>query len=421
MRQLVWLPILLLAGMASLFSGCQTTEYLSNKNLEYLYNDKEKGPRPELHIFHPSKERSKLFVKVPTEDLAFSGSSGAEARARFRITYRIYKNYEYRTLFDSSQAEVSITKDRLSTDAHTTAFRIPKADQYYLVAVKVKDLVAERDAQAFLYYRPYSQAGDQYYLVKKAATSQLHMKPYLPKNQQVRIEPTNDADSLLVSRYNAAAFRPAAPPFEEDYTNKELFGLNPDSTFTIASDQPISFSKAGFYGIKAIGGESILPLRVTGSAFPELKQPRQLRQSIRYITSKSNYEELKAKPAKAAVDEFWLARANRQKDQAREMIQQYYQRVQQANEFFTTYKKGWKTDRGLIYTIFGKPYIVYRTNTTEVWIYPNKNSLPTLEFRFDRRDHALAPVYFELQRSRFYEDPFYKAVEQLRESPRTAQ
>jgi len=52
--------------MASLFSGCQTTEYLSNKNLEYLYNDKEKGPRPELHIFHPSKERSKLFVKVPT-------------------------------------------------------------------------------------------------------------------------------------------------------------------------------------------------------------------------------------------------------------------------------------------------------------------------------------------------------------------
>lgn len=421
MRHLVWLPILLLAGMASLLSGCQTTEYLSNKNLEYLYNDKENGPRPELHIFHPSKKRSKLFVKVPTKDLAFEGSGEGSDKARFRITYRIYKNYEYRTFFDSSHTEVRITKERLSTDAHTTAFRIPKADRYYLVAVKVRDLVAEREAQAFLYYRPYSQAGDQNYLVKEASTSQLHMKPYLPKDQKVRIEPTIDTDSLLVSRYNPVAFGPAAPPFKEDFTNKELFGLNPDSTFTIGREQPISFDKAGFYGIKAVGGKNILPLRVTGSAFPELKQPRQLRQSIRYITSKSNYEELKAKSAKAAVDEFWLARANRKKDQAREMIQQYYQRVQQANAFFTTYKKGWKTDRGLIYTIFGKPYIVYRTNTREVWIYPNKSSLPTLEFRFERRDHALAPVYFELQRSRFYEDPFYQAVEQLRQTPQTAQ
>ena len=37
----------------------------------------------------------------------------------------------------------------------------------------------------------------------------------------------------------------------------------------------------------------------------------------------------------------------------------YYRRVRFANEEFTQYKDGWKTDRGMIYILFGPPNQVF--------------------------------------------------------------
>lgn len=405
-----------LLAFLMLINGCQTTQYLSNENLEALYNEKASGPSPQLHIFHPDQNSSQLMVKVNPGKLTYEQQS-SEATARFDITYRIYKNYEYRTLFDSSSHHVTLRKGAFEADeAYTTTFTIPQADQYYLVAVRVRDKVAEQEGRSFIYYRPYSQGQDQNYIIRTSPDSQLYTKRYLSVEQPVQITSAAGADSLKVEYYRQGQFEPAPPPFEEDYTNNELFGLTPDTGFTIAQDQDFHFPKRGFYAIQASGADAKLTLRVTNPYFPELKKPNQLREAIRYISSRSSYQKLQNKPAKAAVDQFWLNRANKKKKRAKRMIQRYYQRVQGANAFFTTYKKGWKTDRGLVYIIFGKPYIVYRTNQREVWLYPNKSSMPTLEFRFERQNHALAPVYYQLSRSRFYRDPFYKAVEQLRET-----
>ena len=399
-----------------LVSGCQSTQYLSNQNLEFLYNPSGNHRAAHLKIFHQAPEKPRLYVKVPLNNLSYTGG-GAEATAKAKVTYRIYKNYEYRTLFDSGQKALQFTKAEARKKGFHQAltFDIPQADQYYLVAVSVKDKVADQRARTFVYYRPYQKGYDQRFLVHRQPENKLHTRSFISIGKPFTIKTSAVADSLLIKRYNPEAFGPAAPPFREDYTNNELTRSKPDSVFKVSRDQTLTFKQRGLYSIQGDSRAATLTLRVVRPHFPELKKPVQLRNSLRYITSRSNYQDLSAKSPKPAVDQFWLNRANRDKAQAKAMIQRYYQRVQQANSYFTSYKKGWKTDRGIIYIVFGKPYIVYRTNQQEVWIYANRTTMPNLEFRFERKQHPLAPEYYRLKRSKYYEEPFYQGVERLRE------
>lgn len=408
-----------LIGLLTLLTylvGCQSPKYLSNQNLEFLYNTSANQYAPGLHIFHKTPNNPQLFAKVPLNQLSYAGQ-GASSEARFKVTYQIYKNYEYRTLFDSGSRSFTFSKEQVRNrdNKHTVTFTIPKAKQYYLVEVEVHDLVADQKARTFIYYRPYEKGYDQRFLIRHHSNGELHTRNFISRGAPFTLKTASSNDSLVIKKYPSDNFNPAAPPFKEDVTNRELPVISPDTSFKVGIDQTISLNSTGFFSIQGSSDAATLTLRVVKSHFPKLKKPAQLRESIRYITSSSNFQDLKDKKPKAAVDQFWLNRADKDKAKAKEMIQHYYRRVQQSNAYFTSYKKGWKTDRGMIYIVFGKPYIVYRTNQQEVWIYANRSSMPDLEFRFDRNQHPVAPVYFRLKRSRYYEEPFYQSVERLRE------
>ncbi len=397
--------------------GCQSPKYLSNQNLESLYNPSGNQLAPKLHIFHKTPNKPQLFAKVPLRQLRYE-SEGAGSNTRFKVSYRIYKNYEYRTLFDSGSRSFWLSKKQMLKQDHTQTvqFDIPKADQYYLVEAEVQDLVADQKARTFIYYRPYEKAYDQRFLLRHASNEELHTANFISCGQPLTIKTASATDSLIIKRYPSDQFNSAAPPFKENLTNRELSGISSDSSFKVATDQVIRLENKGFFSIQGRSNAATIALRVVNSHFPKLKRPEQLRSSIRYLTNSSNFKDLNAKEPKPAVDQFWLNKADNNTAKAKEMIQHYYRRVQKSNTYFTNYKKGWKTDRGMIYIVFGKPYIVYRTNQQEVWIYANRTSMPNLEFRFERKQDPLAPVYFNLKRSRYYKEPFYKSIERLRES-----
>lgn len=409
--------VILVSTLTIVLNGCQSPQYLSNQNLEYLYNPSGNQHAPKLHIFHKTPNKPQLFAKVPLRQLSYAGQ-GSGSNTRFKVSYRIYKNYEYRTLFDSGSRSFRLSKKQMRKRdyIHTVQFDVPKADQYYLVEVEVHDLVADQKAQSFIYYRPYEKAYDQRFLMRHHRNGELHTANFISRGKPFTIKTASAIDSLLIKRYPPAQFNPAAPPFKENLTNRELSSISSDSSFRVAKDQVIRLESKGFFSIQGRSKAATITLRVVSSHFPKLKRPEQLRSSIRYLTSSSNFKDLMDREPKPAVDQFWLKRADNDKAKAKEMIQHYYRRVQKSNTYFTNYKKGWKTDRGMIYIVFGKPYIVYRTNQQEVWIYANRTSMPNLEFRFDRKQDPLAPVYFRLKRSRYYKDPFYQSVERLRES-----
>ena len=99
---------------------------------------------------------------------------------------------------------------------------------------------------------------------------------------------------------------------------------------------------------------------------------------------------------------FWSEASANDLLKAEKLIQEFNRRVEYANVHFSTHKLGWKTDRGMMYILFGRPDRIIKELTTEVWSYGFTNSVQR-EFVF-QRDWMLNTIDFILDRNLgFYE------------------
>lgn len=144
--------------------------------------------------------------------------------------------------------------------------------------------------------------------------------------------------------------------------------------------------------------------------FPEMTRLTDLLLSIRYISTNQEYYSMQdSEDKKAALDDFWLAR-NEDKEVARRLIRIYYNRILAANRFFTTFKAGWKTDRGLIFSIFGLPDEIYRYPKKELWRYYLDDSRGSTDFYFRQIEEE-----YILQRGAHLGEAWDKQVRRWRE------
>jgi len=135
---------------------------------------------------------------------------------------------------------------------------------------------------------------------------------------------------------------------------------------------------------------------------------------LAYLTTTTEYEELKKSTnQKLAVDNFWLEKAG-DIEKARELIKVYYNRVFFANYYFTSFKPGWKTDRGMIYIIYGPPQSVKVEPLQEKWIYYKNNFSTTVTFTFDFSPTDYSMDNYTLQRSDSYDTYWRNAVDTWR-------
>jgi GWxTD domain-containing protein len=101
---------------------------------------------------------------------------------------------------------------------------------------------------------------------------------------------------------------------------------------------------------------------------------------------------------KLAIDNFWL-KLNPDIASARELIRVYYKRAYFANIYFSSYKEGWKTDRGMIYIIFGPPRLLVKDSEMEKWTYFTKKGGPIAVFVFKRSENQFTNLDYQLERS----------------------
>jgi hypothetical protein len=84
--------------------------------------------------------------------------------------------------------------------------------------------------------------------------------------------------------------------------------------------------------------------------------------------------------------------------------------VRDANRLFTSYTEGWRTDRGMIFIVFGAPHTLYRNATSETWIYGQPGNPVSLSFTFNMVYNPFTPNDFTLSRSPIYESNWHQAV-----------
>lgn len=229
--------------------------------------------------------------------------------------------------------------------------------------------------------------------------------PYIKKSTPVTIQ---GSDPAKLVAYYGQIFPAAVPAFSE-VQGKVSRGMTVDSTFTLSSGQEISLEKEGLYLVQkdSLSKEGFA-FRVEDD-YPRYAKIESLADPLIYICTRQEFDRMKlAKGDKKAFDKVILS-VTGDKDRARNLMRSYFRRVELANQFFTSYKEGWKTDRGMIYIVFGLPDEVYRFNDREVWNY--KNSSFKISFNFVKSATVFDPDNYVLIRERKFQETWYEVID----------
>ncbi|MFN4234338.1 MAG: GWxTD domain-containing protein [Bacteroidia bacterium] len=412
---------ILIIVLACFFIACSGNKNFQRQNYSYLYKP-VKELNPEYSVFHLSANTSRLYFRIPVNDIEFKKNSvDEEAIARIRLNAKLYSTFDNQTVIDTVSGVFTKSLNDVAT-INTRNYILDSIDirvqmgANYMFQIMFTDLNQSKFFNYSINIEKTSINNRQQFRITDE-NNFIHFGYIVNKYDLINIEHFKNPLQLFV-RYYKRDFPLAAPAFVT--TNYQPFNYTADSTFLILNTNNIfQFipSKEGFYHIQvdSLHDKEGLTFFVFGNNFPHVSSPENLLEPLRYITSKEEYENIKmAENIKMHVEKFWLNAAG-STDRARELIKKYYGRVYQANLLFSSYKEGWKTDRGLIYIIFGIPNVVHRTSSSEIWIYGEENNMMSLSFTFYKVINPFTDNDYILDRSVIYKNNWYRGVESWRQ------
>ena len=406
---------LLISGivLTAVFNSCKTTQQtVDYKDLSYLYNPTKNPINPQYNIINKTDELSELSVRFSTSDLFFSEANPqGVATASILITVKLYSISQGKALADTAVLDLSIVKDTGRQEyVYNLPLKVEKGVEY-VAEVKILDRLRLIVAQDFVEFNTLSYNNRYNFRVEGHFDKNELFSSVLRIDEYVNLlYSRGHIDSLYISFYKS--FREVPDPPSMLLPEKTL-DYDPLQFVAIpySDSLPMMFPKEGIYlcsiarNIK--DGFTFLNL---GSTYPKVTTPEKMIEPLIYLTSQDELAELKsaAKP-KAALDDFWI-KCGGNVDKARELIRIFYTRVLYSNYYFTSYKDGWRSERGMIYIIYGPPDKVYKTADGESWGY-KKPVIKSkwggrytvtdsyLFFNFKKRENVFSDNDFYLSRS----------------------
>ena len=370
-------------------------------------------------VFHLSEDSSTIYLLINLHDLKYVYSSATTRMARFNVAWE---------LFDSWDDKQAVGMDSLIfTDNQLFEGEMQMVVDFdvkapfpgnYLLKFEVIDLVNQSNRYIDIIEINKTEGNSRQNFFVTDEDGFPLFGNFLPNGYNFRIYHNDPSVIQLMVRYYDQAFPLAKPPFalEKDIT----YTFEPDSIYTILlSGGTSELITLPFHGIYHFQPDITKPEGLTlfryDDGFPDINSPALAIAPLRYLTSEFEFNTLLSyEDYKPAVDSFWLARASQQPQRAKNMIKRYYSRVQEANVMFSSYQEGWKTDRGLLYIIYGPPSEVYRNDEEEEWIYGERGNPLSMKFYFYKVENPFTSNDFQLNRSPNYKTSWYIAIENWR-------
>ncbi len=399
-----------------MFFNCTTSTHTPakrHKNLSYLYNDSEAFLHPQYQIYNFSEDSSEIFFSIPDKDLLVKDLGGDYKKyAVIAVHYRLYESLSVSSLLDSATIERKIMVDDDATKK-VFSFRIksPNINKSYL-RIQIKDLFSERARRDYLEIDKTRSVNRQSFLISDLKSQNTIFGNELLIKRNYKIEsPLFQKHQLFIQEQGLISSIPNLP-FSTQRTKAVRFAS--DTTYLDKRGE-IKAEKRGVYFLSfdtsRVKG---VALYVYDSIQNYVHTPRQMIEPLSYLLSPKEYQTLlQDSNPKYALDKFWL-KIGESTRHAKEMIKVYYRRVSTANKHYSSYKKGWATDRGMIYIIYGEPSKVYKSQTLERWIYGSEESDQSLLFDFAIQKNPFTDNDFELIRDEAYQKSWFQAIDSWR-------
>jgi GWxTD domain-containing protein len=416
--------ILSICSIAVVF-GCNTPR-LSNKSLPEAVVKATPSQQPVVKdelVLHTIQSRYQPIDSTLTRIYLYvEGMKGNtpvstdEFIKLYNLNYVIYSDYGSRDRLGYgniklSEANVSRVNDKLTV---TFDIKNPDREQGILLSEITQSGTLKKvlNDLSIKFKNPTATNVFAVYLPNQKLPLEKH---YVRTNETVTIQKINGQSQPLTVRYYKNTFEPASSPMNLNPRTLSA-SLQADSVFTIQSNQNIQFDREGLYSITADTTLSEgMGLLVVDQRFPKVTKPQLLLQPLLYMSTNTEINEIKkSEDFKKSLDTYWLNLMNGDASLAQQSIRTYYGRVEEANKLFTTYKEGWKTDKGMIFVILGAPNKVQRSKDREVWTYTQQGNAQNVNFTFNRRNNQFVDDHYELVRYADYQPIWYPVVEAWR-------
>jgi len=358
--------------LAILSGSCGTMQtVIDPKDLSYIYNPGRNTINPRYNITNELENQSYLSVKFFNNDLSFSEANPQGLpMAQMLITVKLFDITQGRRLADTAFYNINIIKEE---GRQEYVYRVPlrvQAGLDYMAEVKILDKIRQRVIQAFVPFNTLSVTNRYNFMARGHFAKNELFNPVVRKDEYVNLVYLKGfIDSLYISYYRQFTEIPAPPSM---FLPEKTIDYGPDTIIAIAySDTlPLMFPGEGIYLCRS---DKKMPDGYTflnfGATFPQMTNPETMIEPLAYLASGAEMDNMRSAPKpKVALDEFWIG-CGGNIEKARELIRIYYTRVLYSNYYFTSYKEGWRTERGMIYIIYGPPDKVYKTNEGESWGY----------------------------------------------------
>ena len=402
-----------------LIEACNISSTSSNRyDYTYLYDDNQKLISPKFKIFHNNDDSTTLHYQLKSSNILYGKVIGDSLlKARVLVKYKVYGDKNRKIIIDSATVPLvnygGNNENRLLQGR--LLMKVPKGNIYPL-EVRYRDANKDLNVVYQLQIDKRDNLNKQYFLLREGG--KILIDPIISNQREVTIQKSSslNIDQSLLD-FSTQDYSMTPPPFAE---NSVAY-----SDITVDSSRNISFTnnKASINSYSTInrlrvnheGKRGVFYFYHYYDGYPEITEVEHLILPIRYISTSSEYKKVKnAVNYKKAIDAFWIELA-KDEDKAKKMIKEYYQRVEISNEYFSSYKEGWKTDRGIIYIVYGTPSTIYKNTNKETWIYGEENNILSVKFEFLNTENKRSNNDYRLIRSSDYKSNWYRAVDMWRQ------
>lgn len=402
-----------------MFVTCQTNKRTyTTKPSKSVVNPDSDLLEVNASAYHINDSLTTVYLQIINENLVYRRPDTTSAfYSEVKVSYKLLPDYTSRKITDSSSYTLlDRAGENVTVKPITSLFNIktPFGSDYYL-EIQVLDINKKTKYTKALNIYKQNNFSSQNFLVTNK--KEVAFKNTFLKGEIVEIKSRNSNLKQVQVDCFTKDFPIAAPPFSLKQADELKY--KPDSVFTIdiqGNVFSVTMPEKGFYHIRAnTVHEQGLTLYTYNKTFPGVSDVNEMIDCTRYIMNKDEFEECKnAADKKDCIDNFWVT-VGGSNERAKELLKKYYGRVKEANKYYTSYTQGWKTDRGMIFAVFGPPTNSYLITKGEVWIYGMESNMNSLRFVFNKTLNPFSDNDYVLERSQFFKDAWYSAVDYWRQ------
>lgn len=347
-----------------------------------------------------------------------AGSELEQINKRFKIGWMINSDYSLRDRLATGRVELGPDNFKQEGEHSFIVFDIPRPAGLTqgVLLIEFADFQASKKfTNDFFIDFSGRRVSDRYKLFSADATYP-YPKPYVRQGDSLQVRSIISNDHFLYLIKYKQVHGPAPSPMSAQ-KNQDTREPARESVTSIKNGQWIHFKDLGFYVLAEDSArlDQAFGFLVVDDRYPRLTRPERLTEPVVYMSTPLEIQQIQATAnAKQAMDMYFLNLTSGDVSTAQRTIRKFYQRVEEANEYFTTYKEGWKTDKGMIYTIMGPPNRIQKSRDREIWLYSQSQNFSEILFTFYRKPNQYVEDHYELLRYPEYQSYWFPIVEAWR-------